>query len=202
MTQSGEVVSHRAHNPGTGGANPSSATKHGVFMIAIDTYIRPMLGFEDECLAHWTEFLSNNSNENLYNFFNDCINQNLIINLFLWVPHELPLTLNIGLLRYYSQDLSTATLVKEKFEDPTASFSLKKFCNQMKFDFVCSDPKEIAFDEDPSDGFLPVIGPAENCVWDLNFPMFNDLIGYEPNDHARLILLQNLSSQKSKYFPE
>ena len=27
MPQSGEVVSHRAHNPGTGGANPSSATK-------------------------------------------------------------------------------------------------------------------------------------------------------------------------------
>ena len=31
MTQSGEVVSHRAHNPGTGGANPSSATKFVVW---------------------------------------------------------------------------------------------------------------------------------------------------------------------------
>jgi hypothetical protein len=171
-------------------------------MIAIDTYTQPMTGFEDTCHAHLTTFLTSDGDENLYNFFKDCVNQNLIKNLFLWVPYELPVMLNWGLIRYYSDDLSTATLVKEKFEDMNANFSVKKFWNQMNFEFACVDPKEIVFDEEPSDSFFPVIDLDGNGIWAFDFPVVDDLTlqGWQPAMESRRSFFQNLSNQKNKYF--
>ena len=126
MTQSGEVVSHQAHNLGTGGANPSSATKHGVkYMYAVKIITTPNNnepislvyneGYE-LCRQHWDQ---------VANWFSECIDQNLIINTCTLSYSDEPKWPDIT--TFYSVNAEFAQQFVDKWMDLDAEFSMQKF---------------------------------------------------------------------------
>jgi hypothetical protein len=139
MTQSGEVVSHRAHNPGTGGANPSSATKHGVFMIAIDVTMFPV-GTDANVGQDYTMPFVNKEYKAIFAFFQDCVDQSLILNV---IEHEE--FFNSTVTTYFSPNMEKAQLFEQKFQDLTAEFSMRKFWNQSELDTTTAF-REVDFD--------------------------------------------------------
>ena len=53
MPRGTSAVDYRAHNPTDGGSIPSPATKHGVFMIAINTKISAFQNQEIAANLNW-----------------------------------------------------------------------------------------------------------------------------------------------------
>ena len=142
MTQSGEVVSHRAHNPGTGGANPSSATKFGVyFMIAIDVIMTTTNKTSFNVLQDALPVVAQ-SRENIYNFFKNCIDQNLVLNATYDIVNE---ALTENKTRYFSTTVENAQAFQNAFTDMSADFSMKKMWDEHGFD-ISVEQHEIDFD--------------------------------------------------------
>ena len=140
MTQSGEVVSHQAHNLGTGGANPSSATKHGVFMIKISFTLtltpnsprQDVFSFEDVLREHYTDF---------HDFFKNQLQQSLILNYF----EVDEINSDTMTSSYFSTTTENAQAFVDAAFDASANFSPVIIWNQNGFNLT-SELHEVNFD--------------------------------------------------------
>lgn len=133
MTQSGEVVSHQAHNLGTGGANPSSATKHGVFMIAIDFHLthstaRTFEEYKAVCRPALAEFKS---------FFVECLDEGCIVNAQVQFGSERD--------RFFANTQEDAEKFLDKFQDTSREFCPKTWSNSNGI-FYRAELSEVDFD--------------------------------------------------------
>lgn len=160
MTQSGEVVSHRAHNPGTGGANPSSATNYGskyMYAITITTtpdnsesdFILYPDGYE-HCCKHW---------DAVVNWLSECIDQNLILNLC---------TVSSGdewpdITIYYSVNAESAQQFVDKWMDLDAEFSMQKFWKMLDLSQT-SQIEIVDFEEVWSE---PLVSEDKSVIWNV-----------------------------------
>jgi hypothetical protein len=138
-------------------------------MIAIDTFMQPMPGFEDEAEENFIEFCST-THPDIFEFLLDCVDQNLILNTLYWEPLDWRHPVHpwiCSLTRYYSIDRAKAELFLEKFRDMSADFSLQQFWNQRKF-VIAFDLTEVDFEQETPE--YEVVNRATGALWDLEFP--------------------------------
>jgi hypothetical protein len=161
MTQSGEVVSHRAHNPGTGGANPSSATKFwSVLMIAIDVIMTAKNN--EDLIVKDTMPIVSQSRDKVYDFFKNCIDKNLVINAVVGIDVD---DLSKNKTRYFSTTVENAQAFQSAFEDMSTDFSIKKMWDQYGFT-IEFEQHEINFDNESD--LCELISPNGE-IWSIEY---------------------------------
>lgn len=138
-------------------------------MIAIDTEIRCFDGLEIEANKNWQKIFLASGQPDLVKFFQDCLDQDLIINM---VHHIESASLvydfdKHAVIRYYSVDQPRAEIFTQKLEDMTADFSLKKFWFENKFHFFTSI---TAVDFETQIPEYTVVNSALGEVWSTSFP--------------------------------
>ena len=154
-------------------------------MIAIDTRIQPFEGQEIEADKNWQDIFLADSQPELIAFFQECVDQNLILNSVGWsqLPEEKYNYDNHSTVRYYSVDLEKAEVFKQKLEDMAATFSLKKFWSENKFDFIIEqslvdfDQEMIAFD---------AVNSELSEVWGTGFPSYQIAYSASNNNESEV----------------
>ena len=132
-------------------------------MYAIDTKLQPFEYQKKAAKKNWQHiFLADSPLPELLAFCQECIDQNLVLNLVTRLRYDKGQLLVLPdnqltwmtmdgilhtdedfsktepwqfLVRYYAVDLLKTKLFIQKIEDMSANFSLKKFWHQNKFDF-------------------------------------------------------------------
>jgi hypothetical protein len=84
------------------------------------------------------------SRENIYNFFENCIDQNLVLNATYDIANE---TLTENKTRYFSTTVENAQAFQNAFTDMSADFSLKKMWDEHGFD-ISVEQHEVDFDKE------------------------------------------------------
>ena len=129
-------------------------------MIAIDTIITAKnLSEVDE---DYIVLLVRKSYDNVYNFFKDCIDQNLVLNA----------TFNYGSTsRFFATTIENAQAFQNAYSDMSADFSIKKMLDENGFD-VSFEQHEINFDNEivldliDSNGYIfNILPPSSSNVW-------------------------------------
>jgi hypothetical protein len=138
-------------------------------VIAIDTSIEPFVGQERQAIKHWQNVFLADSQPELVAFFQQCVDENLIFNT---LQHNEPAIIHCDYdlhhtMRYYSADTSKAEAFKQKLEDMSANFSLKKFWANNKFNLTV---ELSTVDYDTQSPQFDVVNTTLSTVWGINFP--------------------------------
>ena len=154
MPRGTSAVDYRAHNPKDGGSIPSPATKHGVFMIAIDitegsdsdTSLVTNTEFQAapeplEMLEVGQNLLSQHSKQ-IYDLLKNCIDQQFILNT-VWMGVANDSSKQVA--RYFATTPENAQAFLNVFLDMSADFSIKKMWSQIGVHIVANQ-YEIDFD--------------------------------------------------------
>jgi hypothetical protein len=112
---------------------------------------------------NYTKEFLNESYTQLYDFFKDCIDRNLVINAV-----DLDADSSVDWTNYYSTTLENAQAFQQVFEDMNADFSLKKFWDRCGFDMSTSIT-EIDFDN--VDHVFSLIDEDTGEIWSVAFPL-------------------------------
>jgi hypothetical protein len=102
------------------------------------------------------------SRENIYNFFENCIVQNLVLNATSETLNE---TLTENRTRYFSTTVDNAQAFQNAFTDMSADFSLKKMWDEHGFD-ISVEQHEVDFDNEYDVNDL--ISP-DGTIWSTEF---------------------------------
>ena len=102
------------------------------------------------------------SRENIYNFFKNCIDQNLVLNATYDIVNE---ALTENKTRYFSSTVENAQAFQNAFTDMSADFSMKKMWDEHGFD-ISVEQHEIDFDKEYDVNDL--INPDGN-IWSTEF---------------------------------
>jgi hypothetical protein len=84
------------------------------------------------------------SRENIYNFFKNCIDQNLVLNATYDIAND---ALTENKTRYFSTTVENAQAFQNAFTDMTADFSMKKMWDENGFD-ISVEQHEVDFDKE------------------------------------------------------
>lgn len=111
----------------------------------------------------------------MFDFFQECIDQNLIVNKF-----SLTVDGVRDLYRYYSPDQTQAEIFQEKFKNMPLNFSkekfsMKEFWNRYEFEIDIS-LKEIDFDNEKE--LFDLINKDTGEMWATTFPLGGPLDNY------------------------
>ena len=160
-----EAVSGKAHNLEVGGSIPSSATKFGAyFMIAIDVTMtynwnspswRKISDFESG--EDYIYSIIRESYHKIYNFFQTCVEQNLVINATMCIS-DLE-------TRYFATTIEDAQAFQSAFTDMSADFSMKKMWTENGFD-ISIEQHEVNFDDEFD--VIELINPIGQ-IWGTDF---------------------------------
>jgi hypothetical protein len=112
----------------------------------------------------YTKNFLNPSYEQLFAFFKDCVDKNLIINLVQVDP-----SMTSDFCGYYSTTLENAHAFQQVVEDMSADFSLKKFWHDCGLALTVTIT-EIDF-ESLTDNLHTLINVDQGDLWDLSFPI-------------------------------
>ena len=138
-------------------------------MIAIDVTMIPTNDQVENSPESMGEFVNLQYRE-IVAFFQDCIDESLILNLIDNVVGD-----RESVTTYYSTSIENAQLFEQKFQDLSAEFSIRKFWNQHGFDTTIS-MKEIDFNyvEDLTVPYAlvktPLIDKENSEIWGVPFP--------------------------------
>lgn len=138
-------------------------------MIAIETFMQPIAGFEAEAEENFIKFCLT-THPDIFDFFVDCLDQNLILNTVHWTPVDWYHPVHpwiYSLARYYAVDMPKAEQFRKKFQDLSADFSIKKYWYQNKFDITC-DLSEVDFSQETPE--FEIINKETGALWDIVFP--------------------------------
>ena len=127
-------------------------------MIAIEVTMVPV-GAGASTQDEYTIPLIIKEHAKIMAFFQDCVDQSLILNLF---TDEKIDTKTVT--TYFSLDMEKALLFEQKFQNVTAEFSMKKFWNQSDLDTT------IAFREinlDQVTNTLQLVNQELRTIWGL-----------------------------------
>jgi hypothetical protein len=109
-------------------------------MIAIDVTMVPV-GADAHIQDEYTIPLIIKEHDKIMAFFQDCVDQLLIVNLFTDKKFD-----QKSVTTYFSLDMEKALLFEQKFQNVTAEFSMKKFWNQSDLDTTIAF-REINLDQ-------------------------------------------------------
>ncbi len=143
----------------------------GIDVIGIDTRIEPFENQQQEAIKNWQDIFLADSQPEILAFLQECINQNLILNVIGWTESSTEYDYDThGTMRYYSIDLQKAKIFIQKLEDMSAKFSLKKFWAQNKFDFTV-EWSTVDFDTESTT--FEVVNTQRAEIWGFAFPAHN-----------------------------
>jgi hypothetical protein len=145
-------------------------------VIAIEVAMRPMVGYDHTTIAKWIAHI-NVEYQIIFDFFQQCIEQNLILNKINMEADGVNDTTT-----YYAIDLENAKLFQERFEHQLLFFSsekisLKQFWNKFEFN-IDIKLKEIDFDTVLD--LLDLVNKNTGEIWNTKFPLI-DPYDYEGN---------------------
>ena len=83
------------------------------------------------------------SYQNVHDFFQDCIDKNVVINAFEDIRTDTP---NVVITRYFATTVENAEFFQNAFADMSAEFSMKKMWNEQGFD-ISFEQHEVDFDQ-------------------------------------------------------
>jgi hypothetical protein len=84
------------------------------------------------------------SRENIYNFFENCIDQNLVLNATYDIMNDTQME---NKTRYFSTTVENAQAFQNAFTDMSADFSMKKMWDEHGFD-ISVEQHEVDFDKE------------------------------------------------------
>ncbi len=112
-------------------------------MIAIDVTIEPVTVTADiNATFESTQTFINVSHVEITEFFKECLEQNLVLNV---LTIDTDATPERDVTRYYSISLENAQEFQRRWEDATRAFSMKQFWNSSGYN-VSLSTMEIDFD--------------------------------------------------------
>ena len=129
-------------------------------MIAIDVTMSTKNN--EDLIVDDTVVLIEESYQNVYDFFKNCIDQNVLLNITVDVPIEESSTV---ITRYFATTKENAQTFEQAFSDMTAEFSMKKFWDYHGFNISVSH-HEIDFDT--VDDTFELVG-SQGQVWGIPF---------------------------------
>lgn len=108
-----------------------------------------------------------NANFNdVYSFFDDCIDQGLILNFV-----DKTMDGDTDITAYFSMSEQNARLFETKFQDLSADFSMRKLWNKVGFDTTITlKDTEFASIPDPDDIRGILIDKDLKTIWGIDFP--------------------------------
>ena len=131
-------------------------------MFEVKVTLTPRLTEASTTFNYVKDFL-NQSYTDLFSFFKQCIDQNLVINLV-----KLEADSSVDWTNYYSTSLENAQAFQQAVEDMDAEFSLKKLWDSCGFDMHVV-VTEINFD-DVDDAF-DLLNEHTGEIWSVSFPL-------------------------------
>jgi len=143
-------------------------------MIAIDTFMQPMPGFEDEAEENFIEFCST-THPDIFEFFLDCVDQNLILNKFTLIVDGVR-----DNWRYYATDVAKAEVFQQKFQSMPLNFSKEKFSMQQfwnRHEFDISIDLSLV-DLATEKHVVPLVSNDPKEMWSMTFPLIGPLDHY------------------------
>ena len=106
--------------------------------------------------------LVSQSHKNIFDFFQNCIDQNLVLNATVDIPIY---TLIENTTRYYATTVENAQTFQNAFADMSVEFSMKKMWDEIGFD-ISFEQHEVDFDEEL--GVMDLIS-SNGRIWDTEF---------------------------------
>lgn len=143
-------------------------------MIAVNVYCVPTKNCDYPAVLKWTEFIGIEYPV-MFDFFQDCIDQNLILNKFTLIVDGVR-----DNWRYYATDVANAEVFREKFENMPLNFSKEKFSmqqfwNRHEFD-IKIDLTQVDLDHEKNLAELTNKDTGE--IWATTFPLNGSLANY------------------------
>ena len=138
-------------------------------MIAIDIVMTPAANNNHVSIANWTACI-NSDHSVIFDFFQSCIDQNLILNKFNMDADGVNDTTT-----YYSASVENARLFQEQFENQQLAFSvnqmsMKQFWNQFQFDIEIF---QRSVDFDAVSDFFELVNKDTGEIWTTKFPLID-----------------------------
>jgi hypothetical protein len=138
-------------------------------MQAIEVAMSPTADNNYISIADWITCI-NSDHQMIFDFFQNCITQNLILNQFTIVADGIS-----DKTTYYAVDVEKAETFQELFETQALNFSfktmsMKQFWNAFKFD-IDFKLEEIDFDAVPE--LLDLVNKDTGEIWTTKFPLIN-----------------------------
>jgi len=110
--------------------------------------------------------LTNNEYEKIMNFFQECVDQSIVLNFFTYresVDHDLT--------TYFASSIEKAEMFEQKFQDLTAEFSMRKFWNEFALDVSISQ-REVDFDEGTlANSGAELVNTEQSKIWGYEYPL-------------------------------
>jgi hypothetical protein len=110
--------------------------------------------------------IASQSRDNVYNFFKNCIDQNIVLNAAVDVEIE---DLSKKITRYFATTVENARAFQTAFEDVSAEFSMKKMWTDHGFD-ISVEQHEVDFEQEYD---VYDLISADGNIWGVDFEIFN-----------------------------
>ena len=138
-------------------------------MIAIDIVMTPAVNNNHVSIANWTACI-NSDHPVIFDFFQSCVDQNLILNKFYMEGDGLNDTTT-----YYSASTENARLFQKQFENQQLAFSvhqmsMKQFWYQFQFDIEIF---QRSVDIDTMSNSFELVNKDTREIWTTKFPLID-----------------------------
>ena len=136
-------------------------------MTAIDIVLTPSTDNNHVSIANWTACI-NYDYPVIFDFFQGCVDQNLILNKFDIIGDGV-----VDTTTYYSTGTENARLFQEQFENQQLAFSvhqmsMKQFWNQFQFDIEIF---QRSVDFNTLSNLFELVNKDTGEIWTTKFPL-------------------------------
>ena len=106
--------------------------------------------------------LVSQSHKNIFDFFQNCIDQNLVLNASCNISQDTQIN---DITRYFATTIENAQAFQNAFADMSAEFSMKKMWDEVGFD-ISFEQHEVDFDKEL--GVMDLIS-SDGRIWAAQF---------------------------------
>jgi hypothetical protein len=106
--------------------------------------------------------LVSQSHKNIFDFFQNCIDQNLVLNASCNISQDTQIN---DITRYFATTIENAQTFQNAFADMSAEFSMKKMWDEVGFD-ISFEQHEVDFDKEL--GVMDLIS-SDGRIWAAQF---------------------------------
>jgi hypothetical protein len=130
-------------------------------MIAIDVTMSKKDKTPFDSLVDAKPLISQ-SHKNIFDFFQNCIDQNLVLNASCNISQDTQIN---DITRYFATTIENAQTFQNAFADMSAEFSMKKMWDEVGFD-ISFEQHEVDFDKEL--GVMDLIS-SDGRIWATQF---------------------------------
>jgi hypothetical protein len=130
-------------------------------MIAIDVTMSKKDKTPFDSLVDAKPLISQ-SHKNIFDFFQNCIDQNLVLNASCNISQDTQIN---DITRYFATTIENAQTFQNAFADMSAEFSMKKMWDEVGFD-ISFEQHEVDFDKEL--GVMDLIS-SDGRIWAAQF---------------------------------